>query len=162
MAGALRVCGAMLSFTFMSAFVKETADAVPAGQAVFFRSLFALPVIFGWIWLNGQLRDGLRTRRWKSHALRGLAGSTAMGLGIAGLAYLPLPEVTAIRFVTPILVLILAALLLGERFRLFRLGAVLFGLVGVVIIIWPRLGGGRADRASRRRCHHLHWRDTDR
>jgi len=63
-------------------------------------------------------------------------------LGFAGLKYLPLPEVTAIRFVTPIVMVVLAAVLLGERVRLFRIAAVLLGLVGVLIIVAPRLSVG--------------------
>ena len=67
-------------------------------------------------------------------------GTTAMGLTFTGLSLLPLPEVTAIGYATPIFTLILAALLLGERIRLIRIGAVAIGLLGVLIMIWPRLG----------------------
>jgi len=73
----------------------------------------------------------------------------AMGLGFAGLKYLPLPEVTALRFITPILIVIFAAVLLGERIRLVRLSAVLVGLIGVLIILWPRLGDGLAGAGQR-------------
>ena len=38
--------------------------------------------------------------------------------------------------------------MLGERLRLVRLGAVVRGLVGVMIIIWPRLGGNLGDTAT--------------
>ncbi|MEM1233518.1 MAG: DMT family transporter [Pseudomonadota bacterium] len=144
--GAALISGAMLVFTIMSGLIK--AAEVPAGQAVFFRSFFAMPVIFAWLWRIGHLHDGLRTQRWQTHALRGVVGTSAMGLGFAGLLYLPLPEVTAIRFATPIILVILAALMLGERFRFVRLGAVLLGLVGVLIIIWPRLGGSVSDAAT--------------
>ncbi|MEL6689041.1 MAG: DMT family transporter [Pseudomonadota bacterium] len=144
--GAALISGAMLIFTVMSGFIK--AADVPAGQAVFFRSFFAIPVIFAWLWRTGHLHDGLKTVRWQSHVLRGVVGTSAMGLGFAGLLYLPLPEVTAIRFATPIILVVLAALMLGERFRFFRLGAVLMGLVGVMIIIWPRLGGSVSDAAT--------------
>ncbi|MEM1374517.1 MAG: DMT family transporter [Pseudomonadota bacterium] len=144
--GAALISGAMLVFTIMSGLIK--AAEVPAGQAVFFRSLFAMPVIFAWLWRTGHLHDGLRTHRWQSHALRGIVGTSAMGLGFAGLLYLPLPEVTAIRFATPIILVVLAAFMLGERFRFFRLGAVLMGLIGVLIIIWPRLGGSVSDAAT--------------
>ena len=62
-----------------------------------------------------------------------------MGLTFAGLSILPLPEVTAIGYATPIVTVILAAILLGERIRLFRMSAVALGLIGVLIVIWPRL-----------------------
>ena len=132
---------AVTVFTVMSAFIKA-ADRVPAGEAMFFRAFFTLPVIAIWLVWRGDLMTGIRTDSLRSHAVRGIAGSCAMGLGFAGLKYLPLPEVTAIRFVTPVVMLILAALLLGERLRMVRISAVTVGLVGVVIIVWPRLSAG--------------------
>jgi len=136
---------AITLFVIMSSFIKA-ADTVPAGQAVFFRSICAMPIILAWLWFQGDLRDGLKTINWKGHATRALAGTMAMGLGFAGLKLLPLPEVTALRFATPILLVVFAALFLGERFRLIRMSAVIVGLVGVLIIMWPRLsfeGGSR-------------------
>lgn len=131
-------------FVMMSSFVKA-AGRVPAGEAMFFRAAGALPVVLIWLLLRGDLPGGVATRNVRSHAVRGIAGSMAMALGFAGLHYLPLPEVTAIRFVTPVLIVVLAALLLGERLRLVRISAVMVGLLGVTIIIWPRLSSGSAS-----------------
>lgn len=136
--GCLQMILAVTIFTVMSALIKA-ADRVPAGQAVFFRSFFAIPVILVWLLTQGALGTGLRTKNWRSHAVRGIAGSSAMGLGFLGLKFLPLPEVTALRFVTPIMMVVLAALILGERLRIIRISAVLIGLVGVIVIMWPRL-----------------------
>lgn len=133
---------AVFLITVMAGLIKATSDAVPPGEAVFFRSFFAIPVIVVWLALRGQLREGLIARHPMRHVRRGVLGTTAMGLTFAGLGMLPLPEVTAIGYATPIFTVILAALLLGERIRLIRISAVLLGLVGVLIMIWPRLGGG--------------------
>ena len=140
MRGIVLIIGAVGIFTLMSAFIK--AAQMPPGQAVFFRSAFAMPAIFGWLWYDGHLHDGLKTTRPLSHLARALAGTCAMGLGFAGLAYLPLPEVTAIRFITPVMLVILAALMLGERFALVRTLAVIVGFLGVLVVVWPRLGAG--------------------
>jgi len=128
-------------FSFMSAFIKA-AERVPAGEAMFFRSFMAMPIILIWLLSHGGIAQGIRTQSVRNHAVRGIVGSCAMGLGFAGLKYLPLPEVTAIRFVSPILIVVLAAIILGERFRLVRILAVLVGFVGVVIIVAPRLSVG--------------------
>lgn len=136
--GILLMISAVTLFTVMTAFIKA-AENIPPGQAVFFRAGIGLPLILGWLWLRGEVKGGLRTTRPAGHAMRAIAGSMAMGLGFAGLHYLPLPEVTAIRFVTPVIMVVLAALLLGERIRLIRLTAVALGLVGVLIILAPRL-----------------------
>lgn len=133
---------AIFLFTAMSALVKATSDVVPPGEAVFFRSFFAIPVIVAWLALRGDLARGLVAKKPMNHVLRGVLGTSAMGMTFAGLGLLPLPEVTAIGYATPIFTVILAALMLGERIRLIRISAVAMGLVGVLIMIWPRLGGG--------------------
>ena len=129
---------AILLFTCMSAIIKSLADEVPAGESVFFRSFFAIPVILIWLAQRGKLKSGLKTKNPMGHVWRGLFGTTAMGLTFTGLGLLPLPEVTAIGFATPIFTVILAAVLLGEQIRLIRVTAVAIGLVGVMIILWPR------------------------
>lgn len=130
---------AVFLFMVMAAMIKEATQSVPAGQAVFFRSLFAMPIIVAWIWQRGDLREALIPVNLMGHIWRGLFGTTAMALTFAGLALLPLPEVTAIGYATPMFTVILAAVMLGETVRLFRLSAVALGLVGVMIVIWPRL-----------------------
>ncbi len=131
---------ALFLFTAMSALVKALSTDFPPGQMVFFRSLFAVPVIVAWLISRGELAQGFVVRKPMGHFWRGVLGTTAMGLTFTGLSLLPLPEVTAIGYATPIFTLILAALLLGERIRLIRIGAVAIGLLGVLIMIWPRLG----------------------
>lgn len=142
--------GSVLVFIVMSAMIKATADHVPAGQAVFFRSAFAIPVIVLWLILRRELATGLRAAHPMGHVWRGFAGTCAMGLGFAGLGYLPLPEVTAIGYAAPLLTVVFAAMFLGEDVRLFRLSCVALGMVGVLIVLSPRLtvldgGAGHAE-----------------
>lgn len=142
--------GSVLVFIVMSAMIKATADHVPAGQAVFFRSAFAIPVIVVWLMLRRELATGLRAVHPMGHVWRGFAGTCAMGLGFAGLGYLPLPEVTAIGYAAPLLTVVFAAMFLGEDVRLFRLSCVALGMVGVLIVLSPRLtvldgGAGHAE-----------------
>ncbi len=129
----------VMVFIVMAAMIKATAQHVPAGQTVFFRSFFAIPVIFVWLALRRELSGGLKTANPFGHFWRGLMGTLAMGFGFAGLGYLPLPEVTAIGYAAPILTVIFAAMFLGEEVRLFRISAVVMGLVGVLIVVYPRL-----------------------
>ena len=129
----------VLVFIGMATMIKTTAAHVPAGEAVFFRSFFAIPVIVVWLALQHELATGFRTANPSGHFWRGLVGTTAMGLGFAGLGYLPFPEVTAIGYTAPLLVVIFAAMFLGETVRLFRIGCVALGLVGVMIVLSPRI-----------------------
>lgn len=125
-------------FVVMQGLVKYTAERVPPGEAVFFRSFFALPVILAWIAFRGQLALGLLPKAPLGHFWRGLMGTLSMGLGFAALAYLPLPEVTAIGFVAPLLAVVFAAMYLDERVPKLNWLAVLLGLGGVLIVLYPR------------------------
>ncbi|WP_128253439.1 DMT family transporter [Falsirhodobacter deserti] len=135
---ALKLCSVLI-FIVMSSLIKAASDRVPAGESVFFRSFFAIPVILTWLALRRELRTGLQVNNMLGHVWRGIAGTMAMGLGFAALAYLPLPEVTALNYAAPLMTVILASMFLGEEVRLFRLSAVAIGLVGVMIVLWPRL-----------------------
>lgn len=126
-------------FVAMATCIKAVAGHVPPGETVFFRSLFAIPVILGWLAWRHDFPHGLATKNRMGHFWRGLVGASAMMLGFAALGLLPLPEVTAIGYAAPVLTVIFAAMFLGEQVRAFRLSAVALGLFGVVIILSPRL-----------------------
>ena len=129
----------VIVFITMASLIKATAPTVPSGEAVFFRSFFAMPVIVFWLATRRELATGFRASNPLGHVWRGLVGTIAMGLGFAGLGYLPLPEVTAIGYTAPLLTVIFAAMFLGENVRAFRISCVALGLVGVLIVVWPRL-----------------------
>lgn len=125
-------------FVVMATQLKAT-ETIPAGEMVFFRSFFAiLPVLVYLVW-RGQWRTALYTRQPVGHVVRGLIGVTSMGLGFFALTRLPLPESTAIGYASPLLIVVFSAVFLKERVLAFRWTAVLVGLVGVIIILWPRL-----------------------
>ncbi|MEX0308338.1 MAG: DMT family transporter [Ruegeria sp.] len=136
---------ALLLFTSMSALVKALSEDFPPGELVFFRSLFAIPVIIVWLIWRGELAQGFVVKKPMGHFWRGVLGTSAMGLTFTGLSLLPLPEVTAIGYATPIFTLVLAAVMLGERIHMIRIGAVALGLLGVLIMIWPRLGSTQME-----------------
>ncbi len=139
---------AIALFSVMAALIKATADDVPAGEAVFFRSFFAMFVILGWLIQRGEMPQGLRVKNGMGHVWRGVIGTTAMAMNFAALGLLPLPEVTAIGFATPLMIVIFAAMFLGEEVRAFRLTAVGIGLIGVTVVLWPRLTIFDEDQAS--------------
>ncbi|WP_304616305.1 DMT family transporter [Paracoccus sp. (in: a-proteobacteria)] len=148
--GILLKCASVTVFTIMAALIKATSgpeSGVPPGQQVFFRSIFAVPVILAWLVWRRELREGLYSPRPLGHVYRGLAGTAAMGFGFWALALLSLPEATAIGYASPLLVVIFAGMFLGEDVRAFRLGMVALGLCGVLVVLSPQLraGVGEAD-----------------
>lgn len=139
MLGIMLKLGSVVVFVAMQVLIKLTEGRVPPGEVVFFRSFFAFPVILLWLAWTRELRVGWKTARPMSHVWRGVIGTSAMGLGFAGLPLLPLPEVTAISYAAPLLTVIFAAMFLGEEVRLFRLAAVALGMTGVIIVLAPQL-----------------------
>lgn len=126
-------------FVAMATLVKYASTSVPSYQAAFFRSLFAIPVVASYLAVRGRLREGLRVTSVQAHFWRGLIGSCGMLVGFTALSLLPLPDATAIGYAAPLLVVIFSAMFLDEPVRMFRFTAVIAGLVGVMIVLAPRL-----------------------
>ena len=63
----------------------------------------------------------------------------AMLMFFTALAISPIAKVTALGFTAPIFMAILAVLVLGERFRIYRWSAIFLGFVGMLIILRPGL-----------------------
>lgn len=141
----LKVASVLL-FVGMSSFIKASGQ-LPAGQIVFYRSFFAiLPVVFYLAW-RGDLASAIQTKRPMAHVMRGSIGVCSMGLSFFALTRLPLPEAITINYAQPLLVIVFSALFLGEVIRAYRWSAVAVGLVGVLIVSWPKLslfGSGAA------------------
>ncbi len=131
--------GSVLGFTLMSACVKASAAVVPVTQVCFFRAFFALLTLLAFLGWRGELPEATYTRNPWGHLWRGLLGLSAMAFNFAAIAYLPLPDTIALGYAMPLFLTIFAAVLLGEVVRVFRWTAVLIGLGGVLIILWPRL-----------------------
>lgn len=131
---------ATVLFAVMIAIVKHTAETVPTGEIVFARSFFALIPLVIMALMQGDWRDCVRTANPWLHVRRSLIGSTAMFTWFTAISMLPLPEATAISFLTPLMIVALAAIVLKEQVGLYRWSAVAVGFVGVIIILSPRLG----------------------
>jgi drug/metabolite transporter (DMT)-like permease len=134
---ALKV-GAVFCFIAMFTCVK-LAGQVPPGQIVFFRSFFALIPVLIWVFARGYGFAAFKTSDPVGHLWRGVIGVTSMGLGFFGLTQLPLPEAVAIGYAMPLITVVFGAVLLKEQVRAYRWTAVLVGLIGVMIVSWPRL-----------------------
>ncbi|WP_085025076.1 DMT family transporter [Ensifer aridi] len=126
-------------FVCMSTSIKAAGNDIATGQITFYRSAFAMVPILLFLACRGELRDAFRTSNVSGHLARGFVGILSMSCGFYGLVHLPLPEAIAIGYAMPLLAVAFAAIFLGEIVRLYRWSAVVIGMVGVLIITWPRL-----------------------
>lgn len=141
---ALRI-GATLFFTLMTVCVKWLADTVPLGQVVFYRSAIALIPLVIYLMATGEFPRGLATRRPMAHVLRCILGCTAMFASFAALRYLPLAHASVIGYLAPILAVLLARALLGEIVNRTRWLSVMFGFLGVLVLVIPEAAGVQVD-----------------
>jgi drug/metabolite transporter (DMT)-like permease len=139
---------ATLVFMFMAVIARGLGDAFPVGQVVFFRSLFAfVPIGIVMLYSSMRIADLRTTKPW-AHARRATSGVLAMFTYFASLMYLPIADVTAISFASPLIVVVLAAFILGETVRAYRWSAVGVGFVGVLIMVSPHLGEGYSQSGA--------------
>ena len=134
---AFKIVSAML-FAVMSALVRQLGEVAPVGQMVFFRSAFAIvPVVVVYA-VQGELLTALRTGRPLGQLGRGLLSLFGMTANFGSLTRLPLADVTAIGFASPLITVALAAVILREHVRVFRWSAVAIGFVGVIVMLIPQ------------------------
>ncbi len=122
----------------MAACVKYLGKAMPMGETIFIRGLIAV-ITLALIARHTVGLQVLKTDNWQRHALRSLAGTISMFCLFAALTMIPLADVTAITFTSPMFVTLLAMLFLGERIHAFRWTALGIGLLGVAIMISPHV-----------------------
>ncbi|KQZ63068.1 hypothetical protein ASD54_01385 [Rhizobium sp. Root149] len=143
----------VMAFLGMQTFIKAAGAGIPAGQITFYRSFFALIPIFVYLAMRKELASAFRTSSLTGHLKRGTLGMIAMVMGFFGLIHLPLPDAIAIGYASPLMAVIFAALILKEKVRIYRWTAVAIGILGVLIISWPKLtmfeqGGMGANEAT--------------
>lgn len=124
-----------LLFVCVTALVKTLGPVIPAAEAAFLR--YAIGLIFVLPMLRPILKAKLTRRQWGLFAVRGLAHSGGVALWFYAMARIPIADVTAMNYMSPIYVTLGAALFLGEKLALRRIMAVVIALVGAVIILRP-------------------------
>jgi drug/metabolite transporter (DMT)-like permease len=133
----------LLLFSGMTLCVKLLGKSIPSGQTIFVRGLISIAVL-ALIARHTNRLHLLKTSNWRAHALRSLSGTISMFCLFTALTMIPLADVTAITYMAPMFVTILAMVFLGERIHRYRWGALILGFVGVLIMIGPHFSFGTA------------------
>jgi drug/metabolite transporter (DMT)-like permease len=131
--------GAVVSFSTMAVAGRAVFEELDVYQLMFYRSALGLPLIlvfaaFG----KGGLRQ-FRTRRIGLHIARNLSHLVGQFGWFFALAVIPLAQLFALEFTTPLWVTALAPLLLGESLTRMRLAAMALGFMGVLVVLRPGL-----------------------
>lgn len=127
-----------LFFVTLDATAKYLMDTLPVAQVVWSR--FAFHMIFVSILLGPRLLTYVRSNALGLQLVRSALMVVTNGLFFIGLQFAGLTTATAILFLGPIIVTILAIPLLGETVGLRRWAGVVLGFIGAMIIIRPGTG----------------------
>lgn len=122
-------------FVGVAAVVKHLGGRVPAAEAAFLRYLLGLVFLLPMI--GPMRREGLTAWGAKIFAFRGFTHAVGVILWFFAMGVLPVAEVAAMGYLTPIGVTLGAALFLGERLAVRRILAIAIGLLGVFVILRP-------------------------
>ncbi|HGG04859.1 MAG TPA: DMT family transporter [Aliiroseovarius sp.] len=135
--GILSALTASLFFTINDTVIKFLSGEYALHQVVFFRSLIAFLILaLVFVPLMGGYQQ-IRTKRLRLHLLRGAFVVFANLTFFLGLAALPIAETTAIFFVAPLIITAFSVVFLGEYVGPHRWGAVVMGMIGVLVIVRP-------------------------
>ena len=131
------MCLSTVAFSIMHGLVRFVSEVLPPFQIAFFRNFFGLAFLLPLL-MRSRFAV-LRTKQIGLHALRGVINMAAMLMFFTALSISPIAKVTALGFTAPIFMAILAVIVLGERFRIYRWSAIFLGFVGMLIILRPGL-----------------------
>ena len=134
--GALAALLSMAIFATHDVAAKLLGQDFHAVQIVFFAALFSFPLI-SVVLIHDRNGGSLRPVHPGWVALRTACVLTTGLAAFHAFAVLPLAQVYAILFASPLLITLLAIPMLGERVGPHRLAAVVVGLVGVLIVLRP-------------------------
>lgn len=133
--GLLLIVVSAFGFSAMHAMIRSLTAQLHPFEVAFFRNVFGLLALSPALLHYGLAP--LATQRLRLHALRGALGIGAMLLFFSALRITPLAKVTALSFTAPLFATAGAVLFLGETIHTRRLGALLVGFAGAMIVVRP-------------------------
>jgi drug/metabolite transporter (DMT)-like permease len=129
--------GALLSFCVMAVAIRKLWGSLTIMEILALRAALGLAIVGAAAVIRPELRHTINTRRLGLHVVRNGVHFGAQYLWALGLVLLPLATVFALEFTMPAWAILMAPFFLGERMTQSRIGAVILGLFGVLVILRP-------------------------
>ncbi|WP_240672142.1 DMT family transporter [Tropicibacter alexandrii] len=124
-----------LCFVGVTALVKLLGGRIPAAESAFLRYLIGLVFLLPMV--RSLARTRLTARQWRLCSLRGVVHTVGVALWFYAMTRIPIAEVTAMNYLNPVYVTILAVVFLGERLAVRRVMAIVAALIGALVILRP-------------------------
>ena len=135
LAGVLWMLLAGAMFVAVTAIVKHVGDRIPPAEAAFLR--YAMGLVFLVPMLGMLRREAISRSALVLYSARGAMHTVAVILWFFAMTQIPIAEVTAMNYMSPVYVTIGAALFLGERLAARRVAAIGVALLGVALVLRP-------------------------
>jgi drug/metabolite transporter (DMT)-like permease len=139
MQAALWMLGAIFSFTTMAIAGRELGAGFDTFEIMLYRSAIGLMIVLVLVYATGTFRQ-IGVREWRTHLIRNVFHFTGQNLWFYAVTVIPLAQVFALEFTSPLWVILLSPFLLGERLTLIRVIAALMGFIGILIVARPDIG----------------------
>ncbi len=136
---ALWMSGWLTLMLVMTIAGRQATHELNVFQLMELRSVLGFLLLYPVIHMNGGLAI-VKTTRLAQHVARNLIHYGAQLGWFFALTLIPIGQVVAIEFTMPIWTAILATSFLGERMTVWKVGAIMLGLIGVLIIVRPAAG----------------------
>jgi drug/metabolite transporter (DMT)-like permease len=118
---------------------RETTRELNVFQIMELRSIIGFAMLYPLVHAAGGLA-AMRSARASHHVARNLVHYAAQICWFFALTLIPIGQVVSIEFTMPIWIAILAAAFLGERMTVWKIAAIVLGLIGVIVIVRPDTG----------------------
>lgn len=132
----LWMTGAIASFSFMAVAGRELSGEYDTFEIMFYRSLVGVIIVVLLTTLNKRWHE-VHTDNIRQHFLRNIFHFTGQNLWFYAVAVIPLAQVFALEFTSPLWVVLLAPLLLGEKMTRIRALSAVLGFVGILVVTRP-------------------------
>lgn len=137
---ALWMTGSIASFSAMAVAGREVSDSLDTFEIMMYRSVVGVVVVCAFAVATGAWRT-IKTDRLGTHLFRNVAHFTGQNLWFYAVTVIPLAQVFALEFTSPIWVIVLSPLILGERLTPVRALAAIMGFIGILIVARPDMAG---------------------
>ena len=136
----IRAClwmiGAIVSFTSMAIAGRAVSLDLDTFEIMMYRSLIGVVIVVSIATAAGTLHQ-VRAQKLGLHFIRNISHFTGQNLWFYSITVIPLAQVFALEFTSPLWVMLLAPFVLGERLTKTQVIAAVIGFVGILIVTRP-------------------------
>lgn len=129
--------GTVVCYSATAVATREVSFQIDTPSILFLRSLISVALVVCLAGFSGAGFAQLRTRRIRVHVVRNCTHFVGQFGWFYSIALIPLAHVFAIEFTVPLWLAMLAPIFLKEKLTMQRLGFILLGFAGILVVVRP-------------------------